>query len=93
MCEHGTFYSIFGQGGGQRLSQELGVPLIGSIPIDATIASRGDIGVPVALDNDSSISKVFDSIASAITLEISPLIEMTGCSARLLESVRVALDN
>ena len=28
-CEHGTTYSLFGSGGGERLATELGVPLVG----------------------------------------------------------------
>ncbi|MCY3961556.1 MAG: Mrp/NBP35 family ATP-binding protein, partial [bacterium] len=38
----GECYEIFGQGGGQELADELGVPLLGQVPIDGSVASGGD---------------------------------------------------
>ncbi len=43
----GKKYYIFGQGGGKRLSELTGVPLLGSVPIDEYISSSGDNGIPV----------------------------------------------
>ena len=40
----------FGQGGGQKLADELKVPLLGQIPLDPAIAQGGDTGAPAALD-------------------------------------------
>ena len=48
-CEHGTTYALFGTGGGRRLAEELGVPLVGTIPLHPDLASGGDAGEPVAL--------------------------------------------
>src|SRR5581483_3657701 len=47
-CDHGTDYALFGSGGGERLAAELGVPLIGSIPIEPAVAAGGDEGRPAA---------------------------------------------
>ncbi len=48
-CEHGTTYALFGSGGGERLAQGLGVPLVGSIPLHPGIRRkwrcRGACGV------------------------------------------------
>ena len=49
-CEHGTRYALFGEGGGQALADEIGVELLGQVPIEAAVAAGGDAGVPVALD-------------------------------------------
>jgi Mrp family chromosome partitioning ATPase len=32
-CEHGTTYELFGSGGGRRLADEIGAPLLGRIPL------------------------------------------------------------
>jgi ATP-binding protein involved in chromosome partitioning len=40
----------FGKGGGQKLADELKVPLLGQIPLDPAIAQGGDTGAPAALD-------------------------------------------
>jgi ATP-binding protein involved in chromosome partitioning len=37
----------FGSGGGATLAQELGVPLLGTIPLDAALRESGDAGIPV----------------------------------------------
>ena len=38
-CEHGETYEIFGSGGGRRLAEQIGVPLVGSVPLDAALAA------------------------------------------------------
>ena len=48
-CEHGTSYALFGEGGGQALADQVGVPLLGRIPLEPAVAAGGDAGVPVAL--------------------------------------------
>jgi ATP-binding protein involved in chromosome partitioning len=39
---------VFGSGGGERLAQELGIPLLGRVPLDAVVRECGDAGEPVA---------------------------------------------
>ncbi len=90
-CEHGETYEIFGSGGGQRLADEIGVPLVGSVPLNASVAAGGDAGVPIALDELGALAEVFAAIAERVVTEVSPLVEMAGCSARLLEQVEKAL--
>ena len=38
---------LFGQGGGERMAAQYGVPLLGSLPLDIAIREQGDAGVPV----------------------------------------------
>jgi ATP-binding protein involved in chromosome partitioning len=38
---------VFGSGGGERLAAELGIPLLGRVPLDALLRECGDAGEPV----------------------------------------------
>jgi ATP-binding protein involved in chromosome partitioning len=38
---------VFGTGGGEKLAQELGVPLLGTVPLDSLVRECGDAGEPV----------------------------------------------
>lgn len=59
-------YYLFGKEGCKRLAEELGVPLLGQIPIVQSICEGGDSGHPVALDRESIVGKAFDSLAGAL---------------------------
>src|SRR5947207_8935863 len=45
----GTRYNIFGEGGGQKLSKEYGVPFLGAVPLGIEVREAGDQGVPVVV--------------------------------------------
>jgi ATP-binding protein involved in chromosome partitioning len=93
VCEHGQSYPLFGAGGGQRVADEIGAPLIGSVPLDPAVAAGGDTGRPVALDGEGPIAEAFATIAGRLVDEILPLVEMSGCTARMLDRVEAALDS
>ena len=59
-------YYIFGKETGKEFADQLGVPLLGQIPITEKIAECGDNGIPLALDADSPVTKAFDIIANEI---------------------------
>jgi len=40
---------LFGQGGGERMAAQYGVPLLGSLPLDIAIREQGDAGRPVVV--------------------------------------------
>lgn len=64
-CGQGT--DIFGHGGGERMSRELGVPFLGAIPLDAGIVTSGDEGRPIVLDQARSpAALVYHAIASEL---------------------------
>lgn len=90
-CDHGDSYPLFGTGGGARLAEEIGVPLIGTIPLDARVAAGGDEGAPAALALDGPVAAAFAAVADRVVEEIFPPVEMAGCTARLLDSVEAAL--
>ena len=89
-CEHGTTYRLFGSGGGGRLAHEIGVPLIGNVPIHPDIASGGDAGSPVAL-GDGELALIFAELARVVAEEVAPVIETSGCTARLLDQIAQAV--
>ena len=91
-CEHGKSYALFGEGGGQALADEIGVPLLGRIPLEAAVAAGGDAGAPVALDGIGPAADEFRAIARHIVEEVAPPTNMAGCSARMLALVNAALD-
>ena len=54
-CPHsGEHINIFGQGGGERLSRETGLPLLAVIPVEPDIGRGGDQGQPVILSAPGS---------------------------------------
>ena len=58
---------IFGSGGGERLAAELGVPLLGSIPLDPRLREQGDLAVPiVAADPNADSSRAIVAIAERV---------------------------
>jgi len=70
--DDGTRYEIFGSGGGAALAEDLGVPLLGQIPLLPALRLGADEGTPVALAApDSEAAKAFDQIASRL-VELRP---------------------
>lgn len=91
VTEDGRAYPVFGSGGGHQLASEIGVPLLGRIPIEASVSDGGDQGEPASLREGAAATE-FRSIVTAIAEEHVPPVEMAGCSARLLDAVTAALD-
>lgn len=56
-------YYIFGNGGVKRLAGEMGVPVLGEIPIVQSVCESGDNGMPVAVDSTSVVGKAFAALA------------------------------
>ena len=87
----GESYDIFGQGGGQELADELGVPLLGQVPIDGSVAAGGDEGDPVVLgEAPGPAADAFRTIADRLLEEIPP-VDMASCTARIFEAAEQAL--
>src|SRR4051812_15717603 len=58
---------VFGAGGGRLLASELGVPLLGEVPLDAALREAGDAGVPlVTRDPESEPALAIAEVARAI---------------------------
>lgn len=85
VAPNGERFPIFGSGGGENLADELGVPLLGKIPIDTTVAEGGDVGQPSAL-GDGPASDEINRIATLLVTEVTPPIDMGSCTVRLMEA-------
>ena len=60
-------YDIFGSGGGSKTAAELGIPLLGCVPLEISTRVGGDNGVPIVVgDSDSASAKALTEIALAI---------------------------
>ena len=71
--DDGKKYDIFGSGGGQDLADQLGVPMIGQVPLVTALREGGDDGHPITVvdpDNEASVS--FREIARAIDEDLQP---------------------
>ena len=63
-------YYIFGKDGCKQLAEELGVPLLGQIPLVQSICESGDAGAPVALDTDTVTGRAFLQLAAAVVRQV-----------------------
>jgi ATP-binding protein involved in chromosome partitioning len=67
----GTKYAIFGEGGGERVAQEFGIPLLGQIPLEMETRRGGDVGMPVAVGQpDSAQARAFREVAAAVVARV-----------------------
>jgi ATP-binding protein involved in chromosome partitioning len=58
---------VFGTGGGERLATELGVKLLGSVPLDARIREAADVGTPLVVsDPESEPARAILALAAEI---------------------------
>jgi ATP-binding protein involved in chromosome partitioning len=63
----GSRQHLFGEGGGRQLAEELGVPLLGQVPLDPRLRAGGDEGRPIVVsDPASEAAQAFDAIAAGI---------------------------
>ena len=48
ICPHcGTEHDLFGSGGGEAMARELGLEVLGRIPLEPAVRAGGDAGVPI----------------------------------------------
>ena len=63
-------YYIFGQEGGVRMAQELGIELLGQIPLVQSVRESGDNGYPAVLKDDIS-AQAFQALANSLAQQIA----------------------
>ncbi len=49
----GEVHDVFGEGGGEELAEESGVPLLGSVPLDPSVRTASDEGEPIVVGDES----------------------------------------
>jgi ATP-binding protein involved in chromosome partitioning len=87
-------YYIFGKDGAKHLAEDLGTELLGEIPLVQSIREAGDVGHPVALQEDSPLERAFTEAAKKMLTqlvkrneelpptEIVRITTMSGCSTK-----------
>lgn len=68
-------YDIFGSGGGEKLAQELDVPLIGCVPLEIPVRQGGDRGMPIVISQPESASA---QALKAITQKVAALVSVAA---------------
>jgi ATP-binding protein involved in chromosome partitioning len=63
-------YYIFGKDGAKHLAEEIGTALLGEIPLVQSIRESGDVGHPVALQEDSVLEKAFNETTKNVLTEL-----------------------
>ncbi len=65
--DDGKRYELFGSGGGATLAADLGIPLLGHVPLVSAVRQGGDEGRPVtAVDPDSETAQAFRAISEKL---------------------------
>jgi ATP-binding protein involved in chromosome partitioning len=65
-------YDIFGSGGGEKTAKELGVPLLGCVPLEISTRLGSDNGIPIVVaDPNSASAKALRAIALNIAGKVS----------------------
>ena len=69
-CQERT--EIFGHGGGARMAADLGIPMLGEVPIDTRVRAGGDEGQPiVAAAPESPAAQAFIDVAGRVAAQVS----------------------
>ncbi len=70
----GKRYDIFGQGGAERLAQQMDIPLLGQIPLGISVREGGDLGTPATLNEaPDAYAKLFRELAQQVAARVSIL--------------------
>jgi ATP-binding protein involved in chromosome partitioning len=71
--DDGKRYELFGAGGGRELADQLGVPLLGQLPLVPALREGSDHGRPItAVDPDSEAALAFHAIARQVAVDLKP---------------------
>jgi ATP-binding protein involved in chromosome partitioning len=87
-CDCGRVHTVFGHGGGQELADDLGVPLIASIPLDPEVVPGGDQGRPVVSSSPGSAAGVALRTATDTLVRLVPPAELETCTGRIAKILR-----
>jgi ATP-binding protein involved in chromosome partitioning len=69
-CQERT--DIFGNGGGRRMAEDMGIPFLGEVPIDTRVRSGGDEGRPIVAEApDAPAAKAFAEVAGKVAAQVS----------------------
>lgn len=87
-------YYIFGQGGARHLAEDIATSFLGEIPLVQSIREAGDVGHPVALQENTPLSNAFTEMTKEMVsqllkrnanlppTEVVRITTMSGCSTK-----------
>ena len=87
-------YYIFGQGGAKNLAETINTKFLGEIPIVQSICEAGDVGRPVALQENTPLAEAFNEVTKEMVsqllkrnanlppTEVVRITTMSGCSTK-----------
>ena len=82
-------HAVFGEGGGERAASSMGVPLVGSLPIETVLRDAADSGLPAVLrDPDSAGAAAFLELAGAVASRIE--VEEQAAASRASHELKAA---
>jgi ATP-binding protein involved in chromosome partitioning len=91
----GERFTIFGEGGGKELADELDVPLLGKVPLTMPLREQADDGTPLVIENpDDPASQAIRQVArgliamAPLKLPVPPIVEVTAPPPRPGESAK-----
>jgi ATP-binding protein involved in chromosome partitioning len=65
--DDGKRYELFGNGGGEALASDLGVPLLATLPLLPALREGGDVGKPIVVeDPDGVAGQAFAALAKRV---------------------------
>jgi ATP-binding protein involved in chromosome partitioning len=70
--DDGRRYEIFGSGGGAELAEQLGVPLLATLPLVPELRQGGDVGEPIAARPETEAGAAFAALAETLDVELAP---------------------
>jgi len=82
-CDCGRVHEVFGKGGGAELAEDLGVPLIASIPLDPEVVPGGDHGAPVVISGTGSPAGAALRAAAEDMVRLLPPADLETCTGRI----------
>ena len=82
----GARADIFAHGGGTRMAEETGIPLLGEIPLVRAVREAGDRGVPlVAADPAHPASRAFREVAERVLVRLAATRQESAAERRGLD--------
>src|SRR6056300_335036 len=79
----GERHNLFGEGGGEALSEKFGLPLLAKIPISEDTNNKADDGIPlIKQESNSSTKLAIENLVKDIAIKLPPVADET-CTGRL----------
>jgi ATP-binding protein involved in chromosome partitioning len=79
ICPHcGQSIELFKTGGGRRAAEEIDVPFLGAIPLDAKIVGLGDMG-QTFVEYETPAAEAFNRVVDALLLRLKSREALTTC--------------